>query len=133
MKFQRRRSEPVALNMTPLIDVVFLLLIFFMVSTTFDQTSELKLQLPEAKHGEVAEQPAVLRLEISEQGHVLLNGETTQDLAQALKVFLDANTAPDSVSVIADERARHGDVTHVLDELAGAGLTQIRFQTRYVQ
>lgn len=131
MKFQRRTSEPVSLNLTPLIDVVFLLLIFFMVSTTFDQSSELDLQLPEAVNGQSSDQPAALKVEVPETGLVYLNGSPVDDLPSSLASFLSQNKAPDHVAVIADERARHGQVTQVLDALAGAGLTQVSFQTRY--
>ena len=56
MKFQGRNlEEDVNINLTPLIDVVFLLLIFFMVSTTFDTTSQLKIQLPQASQTQSAE------------------------------------------------------------------------------
>ena len=48
MKFKRQRSQEVGVDLTPLIDVVFLLLIFFMVSTTFTRETQLKLDLPEA-------------------------------------------------------------------------------------
>ena len=48
MKLRRHRPDPVEINLTPLIDVVFLLLIFFMVSTTFDRQAELSIELPEA-------------------------------------------------------------------------------------
>lgn len=133
MKFQRRALEPVTLNLTPLIDVVFLLLIFFMVSTTFEQKTELQMQLPAASNGQAAEQKAPLRLEVSEKGVILLNGKAANDLALALSQFIQQHKAPERVVVIADERAQHGQVTRVLDELAGAGLTQISFQTRYAQ
>ena len=55
MKFRRQSQEEVSVNLTPLIDVVFLLLIFFMVSTTFTQETRLAIDLPEAS-GEVQEQ-----------------------------------------------------------------------------
>ncbi len=133
MKFQRRQSEPVSLNLTPLIDVVFLLLIFFMVSTTFDQNSELDLQLPEARHGRQAETPAPLRLEVPETGSILMNGEPVEKLSVALADYLKQQKPQTRVVVIADERARHGRVTQVLDDLAGVGLNQISFQTRFAQ
>lgn len=133
MKFQRRSSEPVSLNLTPLIDVVFLLLIFFMVSTTFDESSELELQLPKTVNGQHSDQPASLKIEVPETGSVYLNGKAVDDLAKSLKVFLTQKSAPERVIVIADERARHGQVTQVLDTLAGAGLTQVSFQTRFSQ
>ncbi len=56
MNFQSRNAEEdVNINLTPLIDVVFLLLIFFMVSTTFDTTSQLKIKLPEASQSQSSE------------------------------------------------------------------------------
>ncbi|OOV88267.1 ExbD/TolR family protein [Oceanospirillum linum] len=133
MKFQRRQSEPVSLNLTPLIDVVFLLLIFFMVSTTFDQSSELELQLPETSHGQAVETPAPLRLEVPETGSILMNGKPVEKLSSALADYLKRQASSGRVVVIADERARHGRVTRVLDDLAGAGLTQVSFQTRFAQ
>ena len=132
MKFQRRPQEPVSLNLTPLIDVVFLLLIFFMVSTTFEQKRELNLQLPESQHGEAAEVVAsLLQIEVSGQGEVRLNGDKVTDLTGALTQYLAEQPVPEQVLVIADERARHGQVTRVLDALAGADLVEVSFQTRY--
>lgn len=133
MKFRRRTNEPISLNLTPLIDVVFLLLIFFMVSTTFDQSTELDLQLPLAAHGQVSETPSSLRVEVPEAGTVYLNGEAVTDLALALSALMQQESRPERVVVIADEKALHGRVTYVLDTLAGAGLTQVSFQTRYKQ
>ena len=57
MKFPRPRQEEISVNLTPLIDVVFLLLIFFMVSTTFTRETQLSLTLPEAQ-GMPPESPA---------------------------------------------------------------------------
>ena len=56
MKFRRQRREEVGINLTPLIDVVFLLLIFFMVSTTFTRETQLSIDLPEAQ-GKPAQVP----------------------------------------------------------------------------
>ena len=55
MNFRRTRREEVGVNLTPLIDVVFLLLIFFMVSTTFTRETQLQLDLPESASGEPVE------------------------------------------------------------------------------
>ena len=68
MQFRTKQSEDeTSVNLTPLIDVVFLLLIFFMVSTTFDSTSELKIDLPEASASEPVEKDR-LTLMIDPQG-----------------------------------------------------------------
>lgn len=130
MKFRRSRQEPVSLNLTPLIDVVFLLLIFFMVSTTFEKPSELKLQLPETVNGGAAQaSPYLLRIAIKENGELLMDGNPVQDLAVELEDYLEANGEPDQVRILADERALHRDVSAVLDALVGADLTDMSFQT----
>ncbi|MBB1487491.1 ExbD/TolR family protein [Oceanospirillum sediminis] len=131
MKFRRSHTEPVSLNMTPLIDVVFLLLIFFMVSTTFDRPSELKLQLPEVTNGSEipASAQSVMLISIKDNGQVFLNENAVTYLPDALDAYQDEQARPDLVRVMADERALHRDVSGVLDALSGAGLTNISFQT----
>lgn len=131
MKFRRSHKEPVSLNMTPLIDVVFLLLIFFMVSTTFDRPSELKLQLPEVANGSEipASEQTVLLISIKDNGQVFLNENAVTNLPDALDTYLNEQAQPDQVRVMADERALHRDVSAVLDALSGAGLTNMSFQT----
>ena len=75
MNFRRQRTEEVSVNLTPLIDVVFLLLIFFMVSTTFTRETQLKLDLPQAASGERVENRNIQQLEltISATGEMALN------------------------------------------------------------
>ncbi|OPX55865.1 biopolymer transport protein ExbD [Oceanospirillum multiglobuliferum] len=131
MKFRRSQAEPVSLNLTPLIDVVFLLLIFFMVSTTFERTSELQIQLPDAQNGVASEAKNILQIEITEQGQIYLNSvQISTDLPNALQRYLTEHNKPEAVSVIADGRALHLDVSKVLDALAGTELNNISFQTR---
>jgi biopolymer transport protein ExbD len=75
MKFRRQKRLDQGVNLTPLIDVVFLLLIFFMVTTTFTKQSKLIIKLPEAS-GEVAENsPQMLDLVVSAEGSYSLNGK----------------------------------------------------------
>ena len=76
MQFRNQTSEDdSAVNLTPLIDVVFLLLIFFMVSTTFDTTSELKIELPKASPNQVQKQNEKITLMIDPKGAFYLNGK----------------------------------------------------------
>lgn len=74
MKFTRQRSQEVGVDLTPLIDVVFLLLIFFMVSTTFTRESHLQVELPEAS-GEPASPSEVKQVDvvINAEGQYILN------------------------------------------------------------
>lgn len=68
MKFQRRKKEKIDISMTSMIDVVFLLLIFFMVTTSFTRQSELKINLPEAKGSEAEDYPKTVTMEIDAKG-----------------------------------------------------------------
>jgi biopolymer transport protein ExbD len=80
-------EEDVHINLTPLIDVVFLLLIFFMVSTTFDTTSQLKIRLPEADQEKQQKPPRKLTLTIDADGKFFLN---SRELANAKSATLKA-------------------------------------------
>ncbi|MDJ0832331.1 MAG: biopolymer transporter ExbD [Gammaproteobacteria bacterium] len=76
MKFRPFEQEDEAsVNLTPLIDVVFLLLIFFMVSTTFDTTSEIKVELPQASPEQRIQQVESLSIVIDPRGYFYLNGK----------------------------------------------------------
>jgi biopolymer transport protein ExbD len=76
LQFRRQKSAEVSVNLTPLIDVVFLLLIFFMVSTTFTQETHLNLDLPEAT-GEDSESVAKqIEIVISVDGQYVINGRS---------------------------------------------------------
>ena len=79
MKFARRARLPVDANLTPLIDVVFLLLIFFMVSTSFTQQTEITLALPTASSEPQDIVPDLLELVVSRDGNYRLNGFSVPD------------------------------------------------------
>ena len=68
MNLRPQRSDDTDVNITPLIDVVFLLLIFFMVSTTFDRESEINITLPEASEEQVQVSPEAIRVAIDASG-----------------------------------------------------------------
>lgn len=75
-----RRWEPSIIDLTPLIDVVFLLLIFFMVSTTFEKDTHIQVQLPEAQGEKVApEEPRALEITIDDAGFFYVDGRKLAD------------------------------------------------------
>ncbi len=74
MKLSHRREDSPDITLTPLIDVVFLLLIFFMVSTTFSRHSQLEIELPEASAEEQQEQPDHIEIAIDVKGRYYVNG-----------------------------------------------------------
>ncbi len=111
MKFRRRRLDDVTVNLTPLIDVVFLLLIFFMVSTTFTRETQLSIDLPEAE-GEVKEaQQDEIEILISEGGRYRVNGKGLVDnhmrtlQAAIYKISSGDTTMP--MIITADAQASH--------------------------
>ena len=125
-----RRKRALVLNVLPLIDVLFLLLIFFMVSTTFLSAPAIKLELPEAAHSETVRQTPLV-INIDETGRIYLNDEPMEIplLAEALRRKLQDDPEK-SVSFKIDSRVPHGRVVEVLDVLKGVGVRKISFGTK---
>ena len=133
MKFRRQRSEDVGVNLTPLIDVVFLLLIFFMVSTSFKKESKISLDLPEA-NGEIAEKlPESIEISINKDGEVFVNGEGL--INRQLETIKDAITQvandPSTPLVInADAQAPYQAVISVMDAAGQVGFNNLTLATQ---
>ncbi|MDP6374619.1 MAG: biopolymer transporter ExbD [Pseudomonadales bacterium] len=133
----RARME-VNVELTPLIDVVFLLLIFFMVSTTFIRETQLKIDLPEAS-GELQEvEENVIEISISQRGRYSVNGrvlanEEIATLIRALRDTMDQSGDEEVVRrliVTADGQASHQSVVRAMDAAGKVGLTRISITTR---
>ncbi|MAR92922.1 MAG: biopolymer transporter ExbD [Pseudomonadota bacterium] len=130
MKFQRQPVEEASVNLTPLIDVVFLLLIFFMVSTTFTRERELTLQLPEAVADSAAETPEFIEIEVSVDGEYaidqqrLVNRER-ETLARALREKAQGNLELPLI-ITADANATHQAVMTAMDVAGELGFTRLR-------
>lgn len=122
MAFKRRERRAVDINLTPLIDIVFLLLIFFMVTTTFTRETRLLVNLPEAESASSDTTPDTIEVIVDAQGHYAVNGtrlsnSAKADLVTALTTF--AGDTRDQVFLIsADARAPHQAVVTVM-EVAG--------------
>jgi biopolymer transport protein ExbD len=127
-----RRRAQADINLTPLIDVVFLLLIFFMVSTTFRDEARLRVQLPQAQGEPVAaEEPEMIRILIDRLGSFHVNDQVVADretgtLARALEGAL-GDRAGLPVLIQADARTPHQAVMRALDAASRAGLVHIAF------
>lgn len=130
MKFPRRRRPGAAIELTPLIDVVFLLLIFFMTSTVFARQSRLDINLPSAMGHAGTEAPAP-RLTIDAAGAYALNDEPLADDApDTLVAALRAAVGEQPRLVIAaDAEAAHRTVVAALDAAAQAGIRQVGVAT----
>ena len=127
-----RRDEP-ELNLTSLIDVVLLLVIFFMLATTFVTEGRLRVVLPEAgaEPIETAQQPVVIT--ISAQGSYRVNerallNNSRETLRSALRKVADG-TAGQPVTIRADARATHQSVVTAMDVAARLGFTQVNIAT----
>ena len=143
MKFSRSPQEEVTINLTPLIDIVFLLLIFFMVSPTFSKESQLRIRLPDASpDAEVEQRPSRLVVAITASGdysirgpnestgHHLLSRERSV-LAQAMAKAKVALGTDDLVVVIrADRKTPHEAVVRAMDVARKLGLVRITFSTQ---
>ena len=133
MKFNSTSPvEQVEINLTPLIDVVFLLLIFFMVSTTFDTTSELKIKLPQASQNSVTNKPRTLNLLIDAKGSFYLNSRELADTRSAtLKAALQrALAGEDSPIVIqSDGESPVQSLVTAMDVVGQLGLSQVSIAT----
>lgn len=131
MIFYRRHKRVPVINITSLIDVQFMLLIFLMVTTTFVQVPSIQLQLPEARHGMPASAEGVV-VAISEVGEVYLRGERVElaELAQRLRAIVRAE-GDQAVVLHADAGVAYGAVVQVMDSVAEAGLTRVVATTRF--
>ena len=131
MNFRHRIPEELDVNVTPLIDVVFLLLIFFMVSTTFDRQSGLNIELPEAS-GEISESEKVeIEIVIGPTGKFAINGNeiiNTQidTLLGALREAAGDDNEP-RIIITADKDTTHQAVMTAMDAARQMGFIHITF------
>lgn len=133
MKFTDDNNPGPKLNMTSLIDVVFLLLIFFMVTTTFDKQAKLKIELPEATEKVNTNTKEQLIISINQKGNIYLNSNELvnsqyESIASSLKRMLKDKEMP-PVVIRADENAAHKHVVTVMDVLADMGFKSVSIAT----
>lgn len=134
MNFRRQSKEELSVNLTPLIDIVFLLLIFFMVSTTFTKESQLNISLPEASAELSDVPPASIEILITDAGTYSINGQSLVNnqldtLKKGIaKVLEGRDTAP--VVISADAKATHESVVRAMDAAGQLGLINLSITTR---
>lgn len=133
MKFRRQSREELNVNLTPLIDVVFLLLIFFMVSTTFTRETQLSIDLPEATGLARDEVDKQIEIMIDEQGNYRVNGRPLVDVqmrtlqAAIYKIAEGDTTLPMVIS--ADAQAAHQAVVQAMDAAGQMGFSRLSIAT----
>ena len=133
---QQKRKEEFDVNITPLIDIVFLLLIFFMVSTTFERESEIDITLPEAAIDAPEKQSEVIEITISSDGVFFVNGKRVVNkqlatLKQALLKVANGREDP-PILISADAKATHQAVVTVMDAARQLGFIHLSFATSQI-
>ena len=135
MNFQRgRQREPLEINLVPLIDVMMVILIFLMITTTYNRYTELQINLPSADSEKQAERTNEVAVLVNAQGQYVINRRpvpfrSVNDLSDELKRAAGAAKEP-VVVISADANATHQAVIRVMEAARLAGLSQITFTTQ---
>lgn len=129
MRLRRTDRDEAQINLTPLIDVVFLLLIFFMVSTTFERESEIEIELPEATAERPDREAAAVEVWIDTGGRLYLNGRPLEDAGvSGLRTALEALAIPEprpALVIGADASTPYQTVINVMDAAHQAGFVNL--------
>lgn len=137
MNFKRTEEEELNIGLTPLIDVVFILLLFFMVTTTFNKFSELKIELPEATAVSDPEKKKSLEIAIDAKGKFYVNGKAVRNnKANSLLVAIKSEIGNDRdmpVSIRADGTADLQLAITAMDAASKLGLNHIAIATSQTQ
>ena len=138
MNFQRGRSrEEPEINLIPMIDVLLVILIFLMITTTYSKFAGLEINLPTADSQQTQEQPNEINVVVTATGEVLINkapvaGRDVDSIGVALRRA--AGDAKEPVVIInADAKATHQSVVDVMQAAQQAGLSHISFATQQAQ
>lgn len=133
MKFRRQSNKEVSVDLTPLIDVVFLLLIFFMVSTTFTEKTELEIELPEADGKQAEQETDRIEVEISSEGTYSVNGQRLDSSDRETLMERVRRVAGDDKSlpfvITADAKTSHQLVVRAMDVAGSLGFTGLSIST----
>ena len=134
MNFRRHRPEEPEINLIPFIDVLLVILIFLMLSTTYSKFTELQITLPTANAEKLRDQPAEIVVAVSADGRYAVNrkpveGRSVDILTMELAAAAAGQKDP-VVIVSADATAAHQAVINVLDAARRAGLPKLTFATQ---
>jgi len=126
--------EELTINITPLIDVVFLLLIFFMITTTFNRENRLQLTLPKTQVELMKSQLAQIEIVVAKDGKYTVNGRGLLDRrAETLRQVLELESQGDlniPILLIADAEATHQSVITVMDAVGQSGFFRLNIATQ---
>jgi biopolymer transport protein ExbD len=137
MKFRRPSNrESLRMNLTPLIDMVFLLLVFFLMTTTFNRQSQLEINLPEASTEQPTAQGALIRIMVDRQGQYAVNDSPTlidNRLVTLVRVLTEMKAQQNDnpvVMISADGAAPHQAVIRAMEAAQQVGLFKLTFEAQ---
>lgn len=130
MAFARRKREEPRVDLTPMVDVVFLLLIFFMISTTFVETPGISVQLPASSSQREIKVPEEFKVQLSREGEIYIGEErlSLEELRLRLAGY-GAKAREMNFALYADREVRHGRVVQVMDLAREAGFGKLAIAT----
>ncbi len=131
MGFRRRIQESPKVDLTPMIDVVFLLLIFFMISTTFIEQPGLNIDLPVSGSKQLKHDLKEIQVYLTADGTIYLQREkvTLAELQQNLDSYNPARAEKMTFLLMADKSVRHGAVIQLMDMAKSAGFGHLSIAT----
>ena len=136
MNFRNRNRTPdePEINFIPLIDVLLVILIFLMITTTYSKYTELQINLPTADAEKQLERPNEINVGINAQGRYMIDGNILNfrdvpSLAESLRASAKGKKDP-VVVISADAQATHQSVVHIMQAAQVAGLGQVTFTTQ---
>jgi len=135
MNFQRgKRHEDLEMNLVPLIDVLLVIIIFLVISTTFSRTSELEINLPTAEANAPQEKPVTIEVAVDASGKYVINHKVLADssvsgISAALQAAASSGKEP-TIIINADAKTTHQSVINVMEASRMAGYSHITFATQ---
>jgi biopolymer transport protein ExbD len=133
MNFKNRQAEDLEVNVTPLIDVVFLLLIFFMITTTFQKETELQINLPEASADESQDKDRPLEIVVDARGRFFVDGKellnSSPDTLRAAVQKVTVGNKDRHVVIRGDGQADYQAVVTIMDVIGKLGLVKMSLST----
>lgn len=131
MKFSRRPPDEPEINLIPFIDVLLVVMIFLMLSTTFSRFTELQINLPAADAEKLQQRPGEVLVAVAADGRYAINRKAVDgrsiELLTAELVAASGGRADTVVIISADALAAHQSVVNVLDAARRAGLARLTF------
>ena len=134
MKFKRQADEEISVNLTPLIDIVFLLLIFFMVSTTFTKESHLEIELPEAAGEKSTTDSKQIEIVINHKGEFSINSRplinNQEDTIKKAVIKVSGGDKKLPFIITADAKTPHEYVVKAMDVAGKLGFVHLSITTQ---